>query len=73
VAIRAPLLEDAVLNTAALEKLHGAAIVPKAPVSPDYLAAAGQFVFNHAEVVRRLPPTLPVGQPSRLLKNERTW
>jgi hypothetical protein len=59
-ASRAPLLEDCVLNTAALEKFHAAAIVPDATVSLDRLAIASQFVFDHAEVVRRLPPRLPV-------------
>jgi Predicted pPIWI-associating nuclease len=56
---RAPLLEDCVLNTAALETFHAAAILPHATVSPDRLAVASQFVFDHAEVVRRLPPRLP--------------
>jgi hypothetical protein len=62
VAVRAPLLEDCILNTAALEVLHSAAIVPQAAVFPEHLAVAGQFVFNHAEVVRRLPPRLPEPQ-----------
>jgi Predicted pPIWI-associating nuclease len=59
-ASRALLLEDCVLNTAALEKFHAAAILPDAKVSPDRLGVASQFVFDHAEVIRRLPPRLPV-------------
>jgi hypothetical protein len=57
---RASLLEDCVLNTAALEKFHAAATLLDATVSPDQLAVASQFVFDHAELVRRLPPRLPV-------------
>lgn len=61
-ASRAPLIEDCVLNTAALEKFHAAAILPDATVSPDQLAVASQFVFHHTEVVRHLPPRLPVSE-----------
>lgn len=59
---RARLLEDCVLNTAALEKFYGAATIPNARVSPDQLTAASHFVFGHAELVRRLPPRLPVSE-----------
>jgi hypothetical protein len=64
VAERAPLLDDCIRNMAALELLHCAAIVPTAAVFPDHLAVANQFVFDHAEVVRRLPPRLPEPQRS---------
>jgi hypothetical protein len=47
---------------AALEVLHSTAIVSTATVFPDHLAVANQFVFDHAEVVRRLPPRLPEPQ-----------
>lgn len=56
---RAMLIEDCVLNTTALETFHAAAIAPSAIVSPERLVVATEFVFNHAEVVRRLPPRLP--------------
>jgi hypothetical protein len=57
---RAALLEDCVLNAAALEKFRAAAIVSSATVSLDRLAMATQFVFDHADMVRRLPPSLPI-------------
>lgn len=57
--VRAPLLNDCVFNMVALEKLHAAAILPEPMVSPEQLTVANQFVFDHAEVVRRLPPRLP--------------
>ncbi len=41
-ASRAQLLEDCVLNTAALETFHATAILPHATVSPDRLAVASQ-------------------------------
>ncbi len=64
VAARAPLLDDCIRNMAALEVFHSAALVPTAVVFPDHLAVANQFVFDHAEVVRRLPPRLPESQGS---------
>lgn len=57
---RIPLLEDCVLNIAALERFHAAVLMPNSAGSSDQLTAASQFVFDHAEVVRRLPPRLPV-------------
>jgi hypothetical protein len=57
---RIPLLEDCVLNVAALERFHAAALMPNSAGSPDHLTVAGQFVFDHAEVIRRLPPGLPI-------------
>lgn len=62
VALRAPLLDDCIRNTAALEVLHSAAISPSAVLFPDHLTIAGQFVVDHAELVRRLPPPLPEPQ-----------
>ncbi len=64
VAVRAPLLDDCIRNMAALEVLHSAAIIPTAAVFPEHLAVANQFVFDHAEVVRRLPPRLAEPQGS---------
>lgn len=62
VAIRAPLLDDCIRNMAALEALHSAAIVPAVTAFPEHLVVANRFVFDHAEVVRRLPPRLPEPQ-----------
>jgi len=59
-ARRASLIEDCVLNTVALEKFHAVAILQNATVFPDRLAVASHFVFDHVEVVRRLPPRLPI-------------
>ena len=59
VANRASLLEDCFLNTAALGRFVAAVTVPDATLSLERLAAASQFVFDHAEVVRFLPPRLP--------------
>lgn len=53
------LLSDCVLNTAALETFHIAAISPNNFASLRRLEVASGFVFEHAEVVRRLPPSLP--------------
>jgi hypothetical protein len=64
-ASRARLLEDCVLNTGVLEKFHASAILPDAKVSLDQLEVASQFVFDHAEVVRHLPPRLPVPEGDR--------
>lgn len=59
-ASRAQLLDDCVVNTAALETFHAAAILPDAALFSNRLAVASQFVFNHSEVVRSLPPRLPI-------------
>ena len=57
VAVRAPLLDDCIRNMAALETFH-LAVVPEKVVSPEHLLVANQFVFDHTEIVRRLPPRL---------------
>ncbi len=57
---RTQILEDCVLNTVALETFHAAAIPTDAIVPTERLALATDFVFEHAEVVRRLPPRLPI-------------
>ena len=60
IADRTFLLQDCIRNTAALEALHGAAILTPMTLSADGLAVAGRLVLDHAEVVRRLPPSLPI-------------
>jgi hypothetical protein len=72
-ASRALLIEDCVLNTAALEKFHAAAIVQNAAAFPDHLAVASQFVFDHAELVRRLPPILPVPESGERAGNSKQY
>jgi predicted pPIWI-associating nuclease len=61
---RTQVLEDCVFNTAALGTFHAAAIPTDAIVRTDRLALATDFVFEHAEVVRRLPPRLPTTESS---------
>lgn len=60
---RAAVLQDCVLNMAALENFRLATAPLELAAFTDQLAAATQFVFNHREVVRRLPPNLPVLEP----------
>lgn len=57
---RTALLKDCMLNTAALQEFYAAATLPEATVSADQLVVASQFVLDHAEVVRHLPPRLDV-------------
>jgi hypothetical protein len=56
---RTLLLNDCILNTAALETFHIATISSDAIASLGRLDVASGFVYEHAEVVRRLPPRLP--------------
>ncbi len=56
---RTQMLEDCVLNTVALETFHAAAIPIDAMMPTERLALATDFVSEHAEVVRLLPPRLP--------------
>ncbi|ABF43283.1 hypothetical protein Acid345_4283 [Candidatus Koribacter versatilis Ellin345] len=55
---RLPLLEDCVLNTAALGIFQAASIEAASFHSPTHLSIASDFVRGHVEVVRRLPPGL---------------
>jgi len=58
-ADRTQILKDCVLNMVALETFHAAAIPADAKVATERLALATDFVSEHANVVRRLPPRLP--------------
>ncbi len=56
---RALLVQDCVFNVSALEAFHAVSIPTHDIASRERLAVATEFVFEHAEVVRRLPPRLP--------------
>lgn len=59
-ADRTDLLKDCMLNTAALQGFFAAATLSETTVAADQLSVASQFVLDHAEVVRHLPPRLTV-------------
>ena len=65
-ADRTTLVKDCLLNTSALEQFYAATTRPDAAVSAEQFRVASQFVFDHAEVVRHLPPRLSI------LENELT-
>jgi len=56
---RALLVQDCVFNVSALEAFYAVSIPTHDIASRERLAVATEFVFEHAEVVRRLPPRLP--------------
>jgi hypothetical protein len=67
---RTELLEDCVLNTIALETFHAAAIPTGAVVPTERLTLAIDFVSEHSEVVRHLPPRLPDVESGKLEQRE---
>jgi hypothetical protein len=56
---RSVILEDCIRNSAALEILSSSALVPERRFDPAALRAIGNFVHDHSDIVRRLPPQLP--------------
>jgi hypothetical protein len=62
---RMPLVEDSVWNARALEVLREGILQPITPIGTEAIAnikAATQFVEGHVQLVRALPPAIPVDE-----------